>query len=179
MSVQAASRQRGYSLTELLVVIAIVGAISLVTVPNFMAMMKASKFKTSLQQFANDCRSTRQRAITQYKRTKVAFNTAERAYSIYESTGVSGGVESWARVGNVHYMEENAYFATPTSFLDRDDDEDALIDVIFTNTGSLDVTGLASPYTVVLRTNDRIPKDQYTLDFKLAGSFTTVGSSWH
>ena len=181
MSVQPASRQRGYSLTELLVVVAIVGAISLVTVPNFMSMMKASKFKSSLQTFANDIRSTRQRAITQYKRMKIGYDEGSRAYTVFEHTGEDvDGDDIWTRVGNVHYLEENTYFADPSTIIDRPDDNDDLKDLVFTKTGALELhADQATPYQIYLRTDSRIPKDQYLLDFKLAGGFTTTGSTWH
>lgn len=180
MSTRSSSRQDGYSLAELLVVIAIVGLISLVTVPNFMSMMRASKFKGSLQQLTNDVRSTRQRAITRYTRTKIAFNTSSRAYGIYDFAGKDGsGNDLWTLVGSLRYMDQSTYFATPTSFVDRSDDNDSYKDVIFTNTGALETDELTAPYQVVIRTDDRIPKDQYTLDFKLAGGFIATGSTWH
>lgn len=172
-------RQRGYSLAELLVVVAIIGAISLVTIPNFISLMRSNKFKNSLHQLTNDFRLARQRAITRYTPVKIGFKANERAYAVYDFAGTTGGITQWTRVGNVKYLDENTYFATPTTFTDRADDADDMIDVIFTNTGALDLpAGATSPYQVVLRTNDRIPKDQYTVEFRLAGSLNAVGSSW-
>lgn len=179
--------QRGYSLIEMLVVVAIIGIISLVTIPNFVSMARSNKVKTSLRQFANDARNARQRAVTRYTRTKLGFNTGTagaRTYAVYDFAGYDTSVppkEIWRRHGPFRTLAENTYFATPTTFIDRENDTDDLVDVIFTNTGSLDVSNWSSPPTefkVVLRTDARLPKDQYTLDFKLAGTFTTSASNW-
>ncbi|MHB0969309.1 MAG: pilus assembly FimT family protein [Thermoanaerobaculia bacterium] len=68
---------RGYSLAELLVVVAMIGVISLVTVPQFMAMFRSAKLKSSLRQFTGDARASRARAVGKHKPVRLSLCNVE------------------------------------------------------------------------------------------------------
>ncbi|HET7711162.1 MAG TPA: prepilin-type N-terminal cleavage/methylation domain-containing protein [Thermoanaerobaculia bacterium] len=169
-------RQRGFSLAELLVVIAIIGIISLVTVPNFMAMQRAAKIKNSFGIFTGDVRAARQKAITKYRRVKISFptGTTARTYSMFEEEG-----GAWQLVNTFpKNLEQDVYFSSST-FSDKNDD--GLIDIIFLNNGTIEpVTPTApSEYNVVIRTDSNIAYNQYKLTFGVAGQFSSAKTRWN
>src|SRR5512132_2739828 len=103
-------RESGYSLVEILVVVAIIGVISLVTVPNFIAMQHSGKLKTSLRSFVSDIRGARQRAVTRHVKTKVSFvtgtATTARQYTVAE---FNQATSTWTQIGQAKNLEEACY----------------------------------------------------------------------
>lgn len=175
--------QAGYSLAELLVVVAIIGIISLVTVPNFIGLMKASKMKSSLRALSSDIRTARQRAISQYKKVKITFATGAagtRTYGMYDYGGLdASGNTIWTQVGTDKKLEENVYFYDST-FTDKDVPADSKPDLIFTTTGGLEpISPAPTEYSITLRTDANIAQSQYKLTFGFGGNFTSVGSKWN
>jgi prepilin-type N-terminal cleavage/methylation domain-containing protein len=158
-------RQSGYSLVEILVVVAIVGIISLVTVPNFIALQRSSKLKSSLRNFVSDIRGMRQRAVTRHEQTKINFTTGTaataRGYTLWENVG-----GTWTHIGDKR-LEEACYFQSQTNF-----GGGSTGDIIFKSDGTPTLTGGAAG-TVVLKTDWQIPTPQYTVTVTFSGAVKT------
>lgn len=164
--------QRGYSLVELLVVVAIIGALSLFTVPGFVNMYRASKLKTSMTKFANDCRGARQRAVTHSTTVRIAYVPNGRAYYIQESTNEGA---SWSPLGQTPRMlEESVFFKEDeggNAFTDSVDDGTLgdLPDIVFLR------TGIASPVPaglgkVYLKSrHENIGRNNYAVSVRTTG----------
>ncbi|HXG57551.1 MAG TPA: prepilin-type N-terminal cleavage/methylation domain-containing protein [Thermoanaerobaculia bacterium] len=166
---------QGYSLAEMLIVLSIIGLISLVAVPNFISFQRSAKIKSSLRQLTSDVRSARQRAIAQFRQSKVTFTTGETERSYTVEDNVNG---TWTVApGYPKQLESGVYFYG-TTFTDVN--SDSKYDVIFLNNGSiLPVTpSPPSEYNIVIRTNADIPFNEYKLKFGVAGNFTTIGSKF-
>lgn len=166
--------ERGYSIMEMLVVVAIIGILTLVTVPNFIAMRKSSSFKGSLRQFTNDLRAARQRAVTASSLVRVSFVDGQRTYYLYESTNEG---TNWSPVGtNPKYLQENVYFENSSGaseFPDSIDDGSLgdLPDIVFERTGVARApAGLGK---VLIKTNDDIAKPSYTISVRTTGMVST------
>lgn len=176
----AASRrsERGYSLPEMLVVVAIIGLISLVGVPSFISMQRSMKVKSSLRQFTADVRGARQRAVTQYRRVAVSFETGagKNSYVIREFTGLDGGGnEVWQTV-TTRELDDSVYLATST-FTDLSSPADGTKDVVFRNNGSLQPLAVEpSEYQVTLRTDWDLPYNQFKIQVSPSGTIKSIGS---
>ncbi len=164
--------ESGYSLVEILVVVAIIGVISLVTVPNFIAMQHSGKLKSSLRTFVGDIRAMRQRAVTRHVKTKVSFttgtSTTARQYTMAEFNATTS---TWTQVGPPKSLEESCYVVSSTGFTDID--SDGTLDIVFKNDGALDLGSATLPATAVLKTDWDIPTKQYTVTVRFSGAVLT------
>jgi prepilin-type N-terminal cleavage/methylation domain-containing protein len=165
-------RESGYSLVEILVVVAMIGIISLVTVPNFIAMQHSSKLKSSLRSFVSDIRAARQRSVTRHVKTKISFvtgtATTARQYTLAE---FDTATSTWTQIGPAKNLEESCYIVSSTGFTDID--SDGTLDIVFKNDGALDLAGTTLPATAVLQTDWKIPTPQYTVTVRFSGAVTT------
>lgn len=181
MRIQDASSrrsERGYSLPEMLVVVAIIGVISLVGVPSFISMQRSMKVKSSLRQFTADVRGARQRAVTQYRRVAVSFETGagNNSYAIREMTGLDAdGNEVWLTF-TTRELDDAVYLAT-TTFEDVSDPADGTSDIIFRNNGSLQPLAVEpSEYHVTMRTDWDLPYNQFKIEVSPSGTIKSIGS---
>jgi type II secretion system protein H len=178
------SRQAGVTLIEMLVVLAIIGAISLVSVPAFMTFYQSGKVKSSMRQFTNDVRAARQRAVTRARPVKLSFTTGETARSYRISDGTVGAAPTWTFVGTPRSMADTVYIHS-TTFIDRDDPADGFVDIIFQPNGTIatpdfpdETEGGKKVTKVSLRTETRIPYNEYKIYFERTGRMTVQKSSF-
>jgi prepilin-type N-terminal cleavage/methylation domain-containing protein len=163
--------QRGYSLVELLVVVAIIGALSLFTVPGFVNMYRASKLKTSLTKFANDCRGARQRAVARSSTVRIAYAPLGRAYYIQESTDEGA---TWTAIGlSPRMMEESVFFENDpgaNAFTDTIDDGALgdLPDIVFDRMGTARAPAGRGRVYVKSR-HQNIGKNSYSVSVRTTG----------
>ncbi len=164
---------RGYSLAEALVVVAIIGVISLVSIPNFMAMQRSGKIKAGIRLLSSDLRSARQKAVTTYRPTMVSLGTtATEKYSwfVYDWNGTAwvlrkeGVLEPETSVGNrgVYFTAIGFPDVEPAGALD------GRPDIIFESTG-----GIRNPPadpTFKVRTDANIAKKEFVVSVSPAGS---------
>ena len=123
---------RGYSLTEALVVIAIIGVISLVSIPNFMAMYRSMKIKGGVRQLTNDIRSARQLAVTRYRPVMISLGTtATERYSYW--------IHLWNPTTNQWVLQRERVLEPETALANRT--------VYFTNIGFPDAMTTTGPGT--------------------------------
>lgn len=187
---------RGYSLAELLVVVAMIGVISLVTVPQFMAMFRSAKVKSSLRSFTSDARASRARAVGRHRPVRVSICNAasgcdvsaitpaivlpatpqgrtpnlllRHEYVIFDNTTGT----TWERIppgrplGGVRQLDESVFFGN-VSFTDAAP-TDNLRDITFLVDGT--IADLMSTGNVVIRAIDpELPRPLYTIDFNRTG----------
>ena len=88
--------ESGYSLPEMLTVIAIIGTLALVSVPAFLTFRNSNKMKSSMRNFTNDLRATRQLSISRGQQTMLSFATGSKArrYDTYIGNAPFGST-SW------------------------------------------------------------------------------------
>ena len=169
------SGQRGYSLIEALVVVAIVGVVSLVTVPNFITMYRASKIKSAVREFSTSLRDARQNAVTKNRRVMLSLGTSTSERSKYYYYEEIGG--SWSPAAgeprNLEQAAENmvVYFKD-SNFTDVETaDGKSRKDIIFSPDGTVNLpVALGGEASVTIRTDDDIPKQEYVATITPAGS---------
>jgi prepilin-type N-terminal cleavage/methylation domain-containing protein len=178
------SRQAGVSLIEMIVVLAIIGAISLVSVPAFMTYYQSAKVKSSMRQFTNDVRAARQRAVTRARPVKMSFETGDTARSYRISDGTVGAAPTWTFVGSPRRMADTVFIHSAT-FVDKDTPADGFVDIIFRPNGTIaDVdfpteTEAGKQVTKVsLRTETKVPYNEYKIYFERTGRMTVQRSSF-
>ncbi|HEU4523117.1 MAG TPA: GspH/FimT family pseudopilin [Thermoanaerobaculia bacterium] len=169
---------RGYSLVEALVVVAIVGVISLVSVPNFMAMYRSMKIKTAVRQFSNDVRSARQEAVSRYRPVMVTVGTSTADRHTYWIYLWNPATSSWdlRKTGELEpqtALENRTVFFTGVGFPDSSGPGsppalDTRPDVIFESTGAIR-TPPVDP-TLRIRTEANISKNEFILTISPSGS---------
>ena len=166
----------GYSLVEMLVVVAMIGIISLVTVPNFISLYRASRMKSSLRNLTTVLRNARMLAVSRQERTKVSYTTSGTHYAVYESKD-SG--TTWTQVGSDRDLEPRVYFSTTSTFTDQD--TDTLPDVIYMPNGTVNPVpdATTSSGNVVIRTDDDIRSNEYTININLNGRLGTTPAKWN
>ena len=172
------SRQSGVSLIEMLVVLAIIGVISLVSVPAFMSFYQSSKVKSSMRQFTNDVRAARQRAVTRARPVKLTFATGATARTYQIADGTVGAAPVWTLVGTTRRMNDTVYIHS-TTFVDKDDPTDGLVDIIFQPNGTIatpdfpdETEGGKKVTKVSLRTEVQVPYNEYKIYFERTGRMT-------
>jgi prepilin-type N-terminal cleavage/methylation domain-containing protein len=171
---------RGYSLIEILVVMGIIGVISLVTIPNFIAMYRGMKVKSGVRQLANDIRAARQEAVARYRPTMVTFGTSatERySYWIYlwnpATTPPEWQLRKTAVLEPETALENRSVYFTGIGFADQSGPGsppalDTRPDIIFEPTGAVRQTPV-SP-TLRIRTDADVGKNEYIVTVAPSGS---------
>jgi type II secretion system protein H len=166
----------GYSLVEILVVVGMIGVLTLVTVPNFISLFRASRMKNSLRTFTTVTRNARMTAVTRGERTKITYVPSGTKYQMFESR--DGGT-TWTQLGNDYNLESRVYFSTTGTFTDQDTDTNP--DVIFFPNGTVSPVpdSATNSGNVVLRTDDKIMYNQYTVNINNTGRLATTPARWN
>ena len=184
------SSQAGYSLAEMLTVVAIIGTLALVSVPAFLTYFYSNKMKSSMRNFTNDLRATRQLSISLGRQTMLTYPTGAqaRSYAIYvgnrafNSTtwtarqAIPGGVRGTRVLEQIVYFPANAS-GTPQTFTDGftctgatcSSGTDGKPDVIFFPDGHAQLPTGTTSASITLKTDRKIPKDQYTIAISPSG----------
>ncbi|HUF10901.1 MAG TPA: type II secretion system protein [Rhodothermales bacterium] len=169
--------QTGYSLIELLVVVALIGIVSLVTVPNFISMYRASKIKGAIRQFTSDIRNARQVAVTENSRIMVSLGTTadERSrYWMYRE--VDGNWELFGPDGKTleEATERTTVYFSATDFGDTvTTDGKSRADIIFQRNGTVrpfPTVGSGQYPAISIKTDDDVPISEYTVRVSAAGT---------
>ena len=185
------SRQAGYTLAEMLTVVAIIGVLALVSVPSFMTFYNSNKMKTSMRNFTNDLRATRQLSISHGTQAMISYatGTTARSYDIYLGDKPFNSVKWTAQTGPgaaslraSRALDAIAYFpansaATPQTFTDTitcaalpcTSGQDQRIDVIFFPDGHAQLPAGATTASITLKCDRNIPKPQYTVVISPSG----------
>lgn len=165
------SRQEGYTLTEALVVIAIIGMVSLIVVPNFIAMYRGAKVKGAVMQFTNDVRAARQRAATTYRPTMISIGTStteKYSYWTYRWNGTAWAEETRRDLEpQTSAGQKTVYFIVPNDGYE-DSNSDSRRDIIFETNGGVRTTP-TNP-AVRIRTDQPVGKPLYTITINTSGS---------
>ena len=166
-------RQSGFSLVEMLVVVAIIGIVSLVTVPNFMALRRSNMMKNSMRGFMSDARGVRQRAVTRRQQTKLVFTngsaTSGRQYTLWE---LDPTTSTWNQIGASKQFEELCYIATETSI--PTPDSGATYEIGFRNDGTAILPSGVYSGKVLLQTDFNIDNKQYTMCVQYNGNMKAL-----
>jgi prepilin-type N-terminal cleavage/methylation domain-containing protein len=174
--------ERGYSLAELLVVVTIIGMVSLVSVPQFINMMRNGRVKSSLRQFNGDVRAARARSITQNIPTRITFlagnSEANREFRLYDGIlNPATGAVDWnaASVSTpvlTRQIEESVFFYQ-TDFTDQN--ADGRPDIVFRPNGTVANVPTGNLFGYVrIKTNWNIPIDQYEIRVNTTGRIEVV-----
>jgi len=179
-------KEAGYSLIEALVVLAIVGMISLISVPNLVAINRSNQLKASLRIFTNDIRLARQRAVTRTRQVKLSFATGGRSYYIYQR-GITGGAWTQITPRRPDCPKVDPALPSPngclgptvtfsaTTFADiRDrDDLDAMRDIVYTQSGGVRNIG-TPPNTITLQSiYTNVPDRDFVVSLSVSGNVTS------
>lgn len=161
-------RQSGFSLVEMLVVIAIIGIISLVTVPNFIALRRSSMLKNSMRNMMNDIRGVRQRAVSRHEQAKVVFtngsSTTGRQYTLWE---LPPGGGAWLQIGSTRSFEELCY--VPTEVNIPTPDSGTTYELVYRNDGTAVLTPGQFSGSINVKTDANIPANQYQITVYYSG----------
>ena len=169
------TNQRGYTLTEALVVVAIIGMISLVAVPNFIALYRGAKMKGAVMQFSNDLRSARQTAATKYRPVMVSIGTTTEERGSYWISQWDGS--NWIAAQRKELEPQTAaenksvFFAFPAnSYTDTVTADGATRrDIIFEVNGGVRAPVPATP-TVRVYTTNNVAKPLFLVTINGSGS---------
>lgn len=164
---------RGYSLAEALVVVAIIGVISLVSIPNFMAMQRSGKIKAGVRLLTSDLRAARQQAVTSYRPTMVSLGTtAAEKYSwfVYDWNGTAWVQRKEGILEPETGVDKRTVYFTAIGFPDVEPagSLDGRPDIIFESNG-----GIRNPPadpTFKVQTDANIAKKEFLVSVSPAGS---------
>ena len=183
--------ESGYSLAEMLTVVAIIGTLALVSVPAFLTFRNSNKMKSSMRNFTNDLRATRQLSISQGRQAMLSFGTGAKArsYDTYlgnapfnssswtaQTTLAPSGVRGTRKLDDIVYFPADSG-ATPQTFGDTVTcaalpcvpGTDGRIDIIFYPDGHVLLPNGATSATITLKTDSKIPKNQYAIAITPSG----------
>ena len=165
------AHERGVSLIEMTIVLGLISIMALVTIPNFMSMYQNSRVKATARSMITDMRNARQLAISSNTRTRIAFKTGPtiHEYEVFrEKKDRLTGASTWDRVkyGNLGIV----VFIESTNFNDTITGDGGLKDAVFLPNGTLQATPSATPYHVTIKTDQRVSKPIYRLEFTLSGN---------
>jgi len=190
MMMQRSPSERGYSLAELLTVVAIIGILSLVAVPQFASMYRASVTKSSMRDFTSTLRKARQLAVTKGERTRVIFRvgtTGGASFQI-ETGGSTISNPTWVVVpASTHKLEALMYFDSsstlPTNGTVREVDFLPGGTAVSPDDGSTatdpPVTLPVGNSTVVLRSKYKnMAYNQYTITITPSGGVSVTPAKW-
>jgi prepilin-type N-terminal cleavage/methylation domain-containing protein len=186
--------EAGYSLAEMLVVVAMIGILTLVTVPAFITFFQSNKMKASMRNFTSDLRGVRQLAITKGRQTLLTYGTGNnaRTYDWYLgnkpfNSDVWTPLTGSGRATATRTLENPVYFPASGQTFSDDWDcvssapnclavppvgtgaPDGLIDVVFFPDGHVQLPAGASSGSIVIKTDQRIPRAQYTVSVSPSG----------
>lgn len=164
---------RGYSLAEALVVVAIIGVISLVSVPNFMAMYRSGKIKAGIRLLSTDIRSARQKAVTTYRPTMVSLGTtAAEKYSwfVYDWNGTAWVLRKEGLLEPETSVDNRTVYFTAIGFPDVEPVGalDGRPDIIFETSGA--IRNPPADPTFKIRTDANIAKKEFLATVSPSGS---------
>ncbi|MDP9361498.1 MAG: GspH/FimT family pseudopilin [Acidobacteriota bacterium] len=178
------SRQAGFSLVELLTVVAIIGVLALVSVPNFVSFYQSNKVKSAMRNFTSDLRTMRQMAITTGVQTRITFSPdsvvtpASRAYDFWQGDSAFGATPAWTQLtqpnitkkaltkGYTRHLEDVVYFPTAGQTFDA---TNGVYSVVFFPDGRVGMPAGVTTASVVLKTDMKLPKQQYVIDISPSG----------
>jgi prepilin-type N-terminal cleavage/methylation domain-containing protein len=183
--------EAGYSLAEMLTVVAIIGTLALVSVPAFLNYFYSNKMKSSMRNFTNDLRATRQLSISLGRQAMLTYGTGTqaRSYAIYVGDkpfnsatwtarrAIPGGIRGARVLEQIVYFPDNAA-GTPQTFVDALDcsaagscvsGTDGKFDVIFFPDGHAQLPSGSTSATITLKTDRKIPKSQYAIAISPSG----------
>ena len=157
--------QRGYSLVEILVVVGIIGIFSLAAIPSFLKITRANQVKAANRQVVSDIRNLRQICASRSIRGKLTFSTGatERRYQLqlFENN-------AWTDFGAPKELQDTI-FIVGTTFTNLTGDADTRPDLV------IGANGTMTPGSMSIRTDMRIPNNQYTITVNTAGQVSSVG----
>lgn len=166
-------RQSGFSLVEMLVVIAIIGIVSLVTVPNFIALRRSSMMKNSMRNFMADIRGSRQRGVTRNEQTKLVFtngsSTTGRQYTLWEYNRTAA---AWQQVGGPKQFEQFCYISTETDI--PTPDSGTTYEIGFRPDGTAILPAGIFKGKVLMKTDANIPSNKYTVCVYYTGTIKAL-----
>ena len=196
--IRTSHTQRGYSISEMLVVTAIVGILSLVVVPQFISMYRASTTKASMRDFTSTLRKARQVAVTRGERTRVWFNTGTTGGTSFEidTGGTAISNPTWTlypsskhKLDSLMYFDASTTIATttgstkeidflPSGLACEPDDSSSTTDPPKA-LGIDTATGLYSERKVVLRSSYKdLAYNQYDIVITPSGGVTVTPFKW-
>jgi prepilin-type N-terminal cleavage/methylation domain-containing protein len=169
------ARERGVTLMEMTVVLALISMMALITIPNFISIYQSARVKATARNAITDMRNARQLAISSNARTKVSFKVGTNIhnYEVYREkkdrmTGTSEWVRTrWGDLGAVMYIQSS-------NFEDSVAGDDLPKDIVFLPNGTVlpPSSIVPPPYFVVLRTEQKVTKKDYRLEFSPSGNVT-------
>lgn len=154
-------------------VVGILGVIVMVSVPNFIAYYQSNKVKTSLRNLNSDLRAARQRAVTHNSQTRLTFRTGVGAnsYGVFEST--DGGT-TWSSTPLISRSLESPVYFQSTGFTDTEPaTPDTAPDIVFRNDGVVINLPSGTDNYIVIRTDQDIPKNEFTIRVSPVGAVST------
>ena len=178
------SRQSGFSMVELLTVVAIIGILALVTVPNFISFYQMNKVKAAMRTFTSDLRTMRQMAITTGLQTRITFtpdtsvSLSSRAYDFWQGDSAFNATPVWTQLtqpdltkpklqkGYSRHLEDVVYFPKTGQTFDA---VSGVYSVVFYPDGRVKMPGIATTASVVIRTDQKVSQQQFTIDISPSG----------
>ena len=188
-SASHSSVQAGYSIVEILVVVGIIGILSLVAVPQFMSIYRASLVKGSLRDFTSMVRKARQIAVTKNERTRITFSTGGAGGATFQIDEGGNNVlnPTWTIYQQPHKLDPTTYFdsssTVPTMSSKREIDFLPGGSIVMpwdsTNPTAPPVSLPAGQNSIVLRSSvQNLAYNQYAISVSSLGSLTVTPSKW-
>src|SRR5436305_7982720 len=184
-SASHSSAQAGYSVVEMLVVVGIIGVLSLVAVPQFIGIYRASLVKGSLRDFTSMVRKARQIAVTKNERTRITFSTGGAGGASFQIDEGGSNVlnPAWTTYQQPHKLDATTYFdsssTVPTMSSKREIDFLPGGSIVMpwdsTNPTAPPVSLPAGQNSIVLRSSFKnLAYNQYAISVSSLGSLTVT-----
>lgn len=183
--------QRGYSIAEMLVVVAIIGIFSLIAVPQFISIYRASQTKASLRDFTSSVRRARQLAVTRGERVRVIVTPGTTGGASFEidTGGTNITAPTWVLYrGSKHTLDPMSYFDATSTLPTTPSGTTREIDFLPSGTAVQpdnpnSATDSPAPFTesptVVIRSSYKnLTYNQYTITITPTGGVSVAQSKW-